>query len=257
MARPRVFGSLAISPMVGPDTVMISPQEVTQLTLRGDMAAVVLAPRKEAFQSVSGHGSRRMSKTIHLTVIGVYLAFPFLVNAVNGSGINTVYVFNAFLLYILSSALLLVYWLRLVWRACFGGVEAFSENKAAIVVMAIMFIVGWGVSPIVAKSVRRSGALIRLNSFGGDAFCDRLLSDAALLAQKAGGDSKLIPKESLPDSFRQLGGISARVSGSSNWTVEIVTSGRPINSGWILTQNSGIGRERTSNIETKDRIFRY
>ncbi len=167
----------------------------------------------------------------------------------------------------IASALMQVSIFSLVFLALYDGglfvhcLRAGIRRKVSplllrfVVVTCILLFVVFSSLVLPTTPLRRCGAVTRLNNLGGESFRAQLLSDALELTANTEEERVSLPYEQMPESFRQLEGMSAIIQRGPNGHVAIKTSGRPYATGWILfpEQDPHVVNE----IKVADGIYRH
>ena len=243
--------------------VMILIQEVIVIPiLRIDIKTASQAIKKEPLKSKNGLGSKMDNSKLKFT-IKIFFALLIIVAPAGvafllgyGGVDKVVSLFSQ--IFVLNLVILFIYELVLGIRllSFFLSKRVVPQNPNFVLIAGV-FILLIVLPPISAKAFRRYGALARLKFINDKNLCDSLLRDATSLYAKTGDDVVFVDGEQLPESFRLLGAESARVQGGTNPLVDISTSGRPYNTGWLVTPSKSSGNMPPNAIKIKDHIYRY
>jgi hypothetical protein len=82
------------------------------------------------------------------------------------------------------------------------------------------------------------GARLKIISNGGVMYRANLHHDAIVFSKNNYKSNRIILWEQLPESFKRLGAINAVIDGDTKTRIILYTCGRPIPSGWILTETN-------------------
>lgn len=205
---------------------------------------------------MQGKGALLMSVTIKMFLLVVYVASPAVAVFFLGYGGFERLVGIFFQLFILSLVVLLLYDGYLLVRCIRAGIHReVSPSLLRFVLITCVFLIFASLAPVLSKPLRRCGAATRLNALGGESFRAQLLGDASILMASTGNEVAFLPYEQMPESFRRIDGVSARVQSGAYAQVNIQTSGRPYATGWILLPEEA--SHLVNEVKVADSIYRY
>lgn len=198
-----------------------------------------------------------MWKTI--LVLG-YVLVPHLAVFMLGYGGRESVVSTLFQVFIGSLACLIVYDVYLLVLCVRHAVHKTKQRvlKRFIAVTAILLYSAL-LAPRLSPLFGRLGAETRLQLCGGELFCSRLLDDVVRLVSEAeahDGSYLFIERHNMPESFLQLGVLSAHVQAGENAQVIVVTSGRPYGTQWILVPPGGNATVAPPAVKVRPGIYR-
>lgn len=143
-----------------------------------------------------------------------------------------------------------------LWHAAHKTIHRFLTRFITISAMLLYLVL---VAPRLSPWFGRLGADTRLRVAGGDVFCSRLFDDVDRLLSEAETQHTsclYIEKHNLPESFRQLGAMSAKVYTGSKAQVVLETSGRPYRTRWILVPSGSEATITRPQVKVRPRIYR-
>lgn len=193
-------------------------------------------------------------------LVAAYMLIPSLTIYLRGFGgmeKDASTVFQAFTASLLLLAIYGVYLLVACVRdAARKTKQRFLKRFIAVSAILLYFAL---LAPRLSPWFGRLGADTKLHVCGGELFCTQLLDDASRLVSEVEtrDDSYLyIEKQNLPESFLQLGALSARVQAGDNAQVILDTSGRPYRTQWILIPPGGNATVAPPAVMVRPGIYR-
>lgn len=199
-----------------------------------------------------------MSKVLQVSMAVTFVLFPAIAALAIGYGIGVAIIGPLVFGFIGVTLALTVYSLYVLSRyifSLFSKTDRTSVSRLAFlaVILASVIVVSYS-----APRMVRYGAAVRVNSLGGEDYVGSLIEDAAdLLAVTRGSRVTRLHTPELPSSILALGGDSALIFHEDVSYIELVSSGRPIRTGWIIVPNKDDLSPRNGALRVSDHIYRY